>query len=461
VLPTIKSRTHHYPFRLVPPSVLRPYLERLCAAEGVTVEPAVFPLVVRAGGGSVRDSLSVLDQLIAGAGPDGVAYARAVALLGVTDAALLDELCDALAVGDGAATFQVVDRVIDAGHDPRRFAADLLERLRDLLVMQQVPEAASKGLLDAPADQLDRMAVQASQLGPATLTRCAEIVHSGLVEMRGTASPRLLLELICARMLLPGADDSGEALLHRLERMERRLGAAAEDPPPPATPAPPPAPAPVPPTKPAQADQPAGAASATEAKPATAMATEAKPAAAPGALDAAAIRRVWDEIVATVGRRSKRAAAVVREATVRDVEGGTIVLLFQHTVHASMLAGSPQQLLDAIHEVLGGSWQIRCEARDVPSNPAPRRGAAAAPEQPAAGGAATGGADWPEPARPGGASAEPEPARVDEPVADPVDEFDEVDVEGDARTAAATSEQQALDLLQQSLGAEKIGEVAP
>src|SRR5690606_32675148 len=133
---------HHYPFRLIPPSVLRPYLEKLCAAEQVTVEPAVFPLVVRAGGGSVRDSLSVLDQLISGAGPEGVTYARAAALLGVTDAALIDEVCDALAAGDGAALFATVDRVAEAGHDIRRFAADLLERLRDLIILQQVPDAA-------------------------------------------------------------------------------------------------------------------------------------------------------------------------------------------------------------------------------------------------------------------------------------------------------------------------------
>ena len=156
VLGTIKSRTHHYPFRLIPPGVLRPYLEQLASAEGVTVEPAVFPLVVRAGGGSARDSLSVLDQLIAGAGPDGVSYAGAVALLGVTDAALIDEMCDAIAAGDGAAAFATIDRVAEAGHDPRRFASDLLERLRDLIVLQQVPDAATKGLIDGPTDQLER-----------------------------------------------------------------------------------------------------------------------------------------------------------------------------------------------------------------------------------------------------------------------------------------------------------------
>ncbi|MET8462157.1 DNA polymerase III subunit gamma and tau [Micromonospora zamorensis] len=232
VLGTIRSRTHHYPFRLFPPKVVRPYLEQLCQAEGVTVEPAVFPLVVRAGGGSMRDSLSVLDQLIAGAGAEGVSYARAVALLGVTDSALIDEMCDALAAADGAAAYATVDRVAEAGHDMRRFASDLLERLRDLIVIQQVPDAAAKGLIDAPGDQIERMAAQASQLGSATLSRCADIVHDGLVEMRGTTAPRLLLELICARMLLPGADDSTGGLLQRLERMERRLTLSGTDAPP-------------------------------------------------------------------------------------------------------------------------------------------------------------------------------------------------------------------------------------
>ncbi|MEA2668501.1 MAG: polymerase subunit gamma/tau, partial [Chloroflexota bacterium] len=233
VLGTIKSRTHHYPFRLIPPGTLRPYLEQLCGSEGVTVELAVFPLVVRAGGGSARDALSVLDQLIAGAGPEGVTYARAVALLGVTDVALIDEMVDALAAGDGATAFVTVDRVAEAGHDPRRFASDLLSRLRDLIMLRQVPDAGSRGLLDAPDGEVARMALQAERFGPATLSRMADLVHNGLTEMRGTTAPRLLLELICARMLLPGADDSAGALLQRLERMERRLGATT-----PASPAP-------------------------------------------------------------------------------------------------------------------------------------------------------------------------------------------------------------------------------
>ncbi|PRY48201.1 DNA polymerase-3 subunit gamma/tau [Geodermatophilus tzadiensis] len=226
VLPTIRSRTHHYPFRLVPPTTLRGLLEKTCAAEGVQVEPTVFPLVVRAGGGSVRDSLSILDQLLAGAGPEGVTYAGAVGLLGVTDDALLDEAIDALAASDAPGVFRAVDRVVEAGHDPRRFATDLLDRLRDLIVLDAVPDAGGNGLLDCPPDRLDLMSQQARALGSATLSRMADTVHEGLTEMRGTTAPRLLLELVCARMLLPATDDSAAATLQRLERLERRLSIA-------------------------------------------------------------------------------------------------------------------------------------------------------------------------------------------------------------------------------------------
>jgi len=228
VLPTIRSRTHHYPFRLVPPSTLRGLLEKTCAAEGVTVEPTVFPLVVRAGGGSVRDSLSILDQLLAGAGPGGVTYRSAVGLLGVTDEALLDEAVDALAASDAPGVFQAVDRVVEAGHDPRRFATDLLDRLRDLIVLEAVPEAGGNGLLDCPPDRLDLMSRQAQALGAATLSRLADTVHEGLSAMRGTTAPRLLLELVCARMLLPATDGSAAATLQRLERLERRMSIAGE-----------------------------------------------------------------------------------------------------------------------------------------------------------------------------------------------------------------------------------------
>ncbi len=227
VLPTIRSRTHHYPFRLIPPGTLRKLLERICADEGAVVAPAVYPLVIRAGGGSARDSLSVLDQLLAGAGPEGVTYERAVALLGVTDVSLIDDVVDALAASDRAAVFEAVDRMVEAGHDPRRFASDLLQRLRDLTLLQAVPEAAGRGLVDAADDEIVRMVEQADRLSPGTLVRYGEIVHNGLVEMRGATAPRLLLELLCARMLLPAATVAEPSLLERLERLERRNDIAA------------------------------------------------------------------------------------------------------------------------------------------------------------------------------------------------------------------------------------------
>ena len=227
VIPTIRSRTHHYPFRLVPPSVMRDYLAMICEREGVTVEPAVLPLVVRAGAGSVRDALSVLDQLIAGAGESGVTYALATALLGFTDAQLLDDVVDAFAAGDGAGVFTIVERVIEGGHDPRRFAQDLLERLRDLVILSAVPDAESTGLIEAPADQLERMRQQAENLGSGELTRAADIVNTGLTEMRGATAPRLQLELICARIMLPGADDDERGLHARVDRLERRMSIGA------------------------------------------------------------------------------------------------------------------------------------------------------------------------------------------------------------------------------------------
>ncbi|MBA3232490.1 MAG: DNA polymerase III subunit gamma and tau [Propionibacteriales bacterium] len=223
VIGTIRSRTHHYPFRLVPPKMLSDYLVELCQREDVAIENTALPLVVRAGGGSVRDSLSVLDQLMGGAGPDGVSYSLAISLLGYTPDSLLDETADALAAGDGATAFGVVDKVIDTGQDPRRFAEDLLHRLRDLVVVSAVPDAASRGLIEMPEDQAERLAGQAARFGPAELTRAADIVSQGLTDMRGATAPRLLLELMCARILLPGLDDSAEGVGARLDRIERRL----------------------------------------------------------------------------------------------------------------------------------------------------------------------------------------------------------------------------------------------
>ncbi|WP_189242537.1 DNA polymerase III subunit gamma and tau [Planobispora rosea] len=227
VIGTIKSRTHHYPFRLIPPASLRALMEEILTAEDVPFEPAALPLVVRAGAGSARDSLSILDQLYAGSDEAGITYARAVSLLGYTDGDLLDDVVDAFAARDGARVFQAVNRVIEGGHDPRRFAMDLLERFRDLVILANVPEAASSGLLDRPADELERLQAQAASMGPADLTRAAEVFNTGLIEMRGAASPRLLLELMCARVLLPGAAQGEAALLARLERLERSGVAAA------------------------------------------------------------------------------------------------------------------------------------------------------------------------------------------------------------------------------------------
>ncbi|WP_305787415.1 DNA polymerase III subunit gamma and tau [Symbioplanes lichenis] len=610
VLGTIRSRTHHYPFRLIPPATLRPYLQQLTEAEGIHVDPAVFPLVVRAGGGSARDTLSVLDQLIAGAGPEGVSYSRAVALLGVTDVTLLDEMCDALAAGDGAAAYQTIDRVAEAGHDPRRFASDLLERFRDLIVLQQVPDAVTKGLIDGPADQLEQMGAQATRLGPATLSRCADIVHNGLVEMRGTTAPRLLLELVTARMLLPGAEDSTGALLQRLERMERRLtlggdsaegfgeiaaagsapsgqsiagvsgplgggapaaglpaaapvgasgsgasggagggisaaraaakaaasrrpgaaagsaaaGAAAAAVAPasaaPSAPVPasaafntaaatsapvsaaPSAPAPVsaapsatapvsaapsaaapvsaapdydglddvdPPEEdgpPWDDDDPAFAAPVSSAAPVSAPSVSvaaaptsgpagpvspvsapagsaapvsagpvapasggsvapaggapagimpdapeaggesAAPAAAvPGQLTAASIREVWPEIISTVGRKSKKIAALAQGATVRELEGQTVVLTFRFPAHARMVAADPSLISDALYEALGGRWQIRC---DVAGEGGSGGGGGSAPRRPQ--GPPPGGPQGSTPAGPSNEAARDLPA---------------------------------------------------
>ncbi|MDP9318110.1 MAG: DNA polymerase III subunit gamma and tau, partial [Actinomycetota bacterium] len=260
VIGTIKSRTHHYPFRLVAPKVLGDYLVTLCDREGVTIEPTVVPLIVRAGAGSVRDSLSVLDQLIGGSGPDGVTYPLATALLGYTPDSLLDETVDALAADDGGTLFGVIEKVIETGQDPRRFAEDLLHRLRDLVVVSAVPDAAARGIIEVPEDQAERSAGQAARFGRAELTRAADIVSQGLTDMRGATAPRLLLEIMCARILLPGLDHTAEGLGARIDRVERRLSVVGE----PGTPASPPPRAPdergarVAASEPAGQEEPAG-----------------------------------------------------------------------------------------------------------------------------------------------------------------------------------------------------------
>ncbi|MFV0453034.1 MAG: DNA polymerase III subunit gamma and tau, partial [Propioniciclava sp.] len=228
VIGTIRSRTHHYPFRLVPPRILSGYLGQVCVDEGVSVDPTVLPLVVRAGAGSVRDSLSVLDQLLGGAGPDGVAYTQATGLLGYTPDSLLDQMVDAFAAGDAEGVFAAIDRVMEVGQDPRRFAEDLLRRLRDLIIVAAVPDALETGLVDVAGDQGERLTTQAAGMGAGELTRAAEVMAEGLSGMRGTTAPRLHLELMCARVLLPGADTDERGVHARLDRIERRLHMAEQ-----------------------------------------------------------------------------------------------------------------------------------------------------------------------------------------------------------------------------------------
>jgi DNA polymerase-3 subunit gamma/tau len=222
LISTIRSRTHHYPFRLVPPGILTSHLEQICKSEGVEVAKGVLPLVVRASGGSVRDALSVLGQLLAGAGKEGVSYDIAVQLLGFTDGALLDDAIDALAARDAATLFATIDRVIESGHDPKRFTADLLERIRDLMIVAALGDTSANSILrDMPDDQLERMRTQADRIGTASLSRAADIAAQGLTEMRGATAPRLILELICGRILLPISDATESGLLARIERLER------------------------------------------------------------------------------------------------------------------------------------------------------------------------------------------------------------------------------------------------
>ncbi len=302
LISTIRSRTHHYPFRLVPPGILGEHLEKICAQEGVKVAKGVIPLVVRASGGSVRDALSILGQLLAGAGADGVSYEIAIQLLGFTDGALLDDAVEALAARDGATLFKTVDRVIESGHDPRRFASDFLERLRDLMIVDALAATSANSILrDIPEDQLERMVAQAKNLGAATLSRAADIAAEGLTQMRGATAPRLILELICGRMLLPMGDTTESGLLARLERLERVQGMAT-----PATPAPA-AQAPVKKAEPAAPAAPAVKSIVEEKEEVKTVVEEVKKsAAAPvDSLDVAALRRMWPEVIENVKKRRR------------------------------------------------------------------------------------------------------------------------------------------------------------
>jgi DNA polymerase-3 subunit gamma/tau len=306
LISTIRSRTHHYPFRLVPPVILAEHLEKICKEEGATVAKGVIPLVVRASGGSVRDALSVLGQLLAGAGPDGVSYEIAIQLLGFTDGALLDDAVDALAARDGATLFKTIDRVIESGHDPRRFASDLLERLRDLMIVDALAATNANSILrELPDDQLERMRTQATNIGAANLSRSADIAAEGLTQMRGATAPRLILELICGRMLLPGGDNSEAGMLSRIERLERVENITTS------TPAP--APAPKIADAPKAADKPAvkvkevvkeetvGGGDSKEALPES----PSQSVSSPKAFDIAGLRRLWPDVIENVKKRRR------------------------------------------------------------------------------------------------------------------------------------------------------------
>ena len=373
VIGTIRSRTHHYPFRLVPPRVLGDYLVELCRLEGVQIEPTVVPLVVRAGAGSVRDSLSVLDQLIGGSGPDGVTYALATALLGFTPASLLDETVDALAADDGATLFGVIEKVVGTGQDPRRFAEDLLHRLRDLVVVAAVPDAASRGLIELSADQSERLAGQAQRFGRAELTRAADIVSQGLTNMRGATAPRLLLEMMCARILLPGVDQTAEGLGARLDRIERRLsvvsapssagepssaGRASESAAPSAAPAPTTTPTPDSPAAPAPTAAP------PDEEPA---ATPIESVAPPGQLGLVDVRQLWPGVLERV-KTLKRFTWMTLSGNgqVKSVGDGVIAIGLPTGARENFLRGGHDEILrQALIDELGVDWKVEVIVDDA------------------------------------------------------------------------------------------------
>ena len=457
VLPTIRSRTHHYPFRLLPPRTMRGLIERICAQEDVVVDDAVYPLVIRAGGGSPRDTLSVLDQLLAGAEGNRVDYRRALGLLGATDVALIDEAVDALGAVDAAALFGAVESVIDAGHDPRRFATDLLERFRDLLVLQAIPDATSRGVVDAPEDVLERMREQATRIGRATLTRYAEVVHAGLTEMRGATAPRLLLEVICARLLLPSASDAESALLQRVERIETRLDMSIPDGEKPersapvrrSEPAPPPSPPavaaePAPTPSPAPVPEPSPEPSPPDPEP---VVSEEVPAVAGSAEpNAAAVRTLWPTVRDKVRQRSRTTEVMLAGATVRAVEGNTLVLSHESAPLAKRLSEqrNADVIAEALKDALGVDWRVRCEAGAASLAPE----APVAPARPAE--------------RPSRRMVPPPPPPSEAPVDSDTDERAEEESmlaeagQDDAATPRRDPEEAALELLQNELGARRI-----
>ena len=341
LIATIRSRTHHYPFRLVAPALLGEHLTKICDLEKVKVAKGVIPMVVRAGGGSVRDSLSILGQLLAGAGKDGVSYEIALQLLGFTDGALLDDVVDALAARDAQAIFTTIDRVIDSGHDPRRFAQDLLERVRDLIVLSAVAgneQSAHSLFRQLPDDQLQRMQAQSGRLGSSTLTHAAQVISEGLNQMRGATAPRLILEFTAARLLIPTVGD--EAILARIERLERNNSIAS----------------PTPAARPATPAPVAKVEKAPAAKVEPAKVEPAPPAARIESIDVVGLRRLWPDVIENVkGRRRLTWTLLSASATLATVDDSAItVAMINVGARDSFLRSNSDEILrDAFIEVVG------------------------------------------------------------------------------------------------------------
>lgn len=364
VISTIRSRTHHYPFRLVPPAQMIEYLGEMIASEKASVDEGVLSLVVRSGGGSVRDSLSLLDQLLAGSEKNHVTYDRAVGLLGYTDSALLDTFIDAFGKGDAAEVFASVDQVIQSGQDPSRFVEDLLERVRDLIVVGSVGEKAKTVLRDIPQDQIDRMRLQVERFGKAELTYAAEVIAEGLTRMNGATSPKLQLELMVAKVLVPAQDSTETGSLARIDRLERRMGLGGNAP----------AQAPAAPVKAPAATAPVAPVS-TQTQPVAAVAPIVIPSVAPVTnqvpivSDAPAVtwemmKNSWEEIKSTLSGISRAAWQNVYTQTPVAFDGQVLDILFANehdkTVFRDGGPNSPSELLRrAIFEVLGVRVQYR------------------------------------------------------------------------------------------------------
>lgn len=344
LIATIRSRTHHYPFRLVPPGILGEHLERLCQAEGVKVEKGVIPLVVRASGGSVRDALSVLGQLLAGAGKDGVTYEIAVQLLGYTDGALLDDAIDAIGARDTATLFKTIDLLVESGHDPRRFAFDLLERLRDLVIVDALADQAATVLRGYPKDQLTRMASQASRIGSASLNRAAALLAEGLTAMRGATPARLILELVAGKITIAQGDASDTGLISRLERLERQSGFDVVN-----TPA-------AAPTQKANKTEAKAEPKAVKEEPKQAKSEPVKSEKGPSSADIAALRRMWPDVIESVKRRRRLTWSLISaSAQILSVDEKqiTIGIVNAGARDSFIRSESEQILIDAFDEVTG------------------------------------------------------------------------------------------------------------